>query len=200
MLKKRNAVAALVLALALVLVRADTSGAAAAKVSFAQQPTITVQTGQTFYLTVAVSDVADLYAWQFNAEHNATYLEFLRVVEGPMLRSDGASAYFVPPTTQPGKVLHPAASRLRPADTGVDGSGEIAYVLFRALKDTSGATSGTKVTLTSPMLVDRNALGIDRDLVNSGSCRVVISGAAPVFVQPPIEGLVENAYLPLVRR
>ena len=199
MWRSRNAAAvlALLLALAIVLVDASSSGAATTKIGLAQQPSITVQTGQTFYLTVAVNDVTDLYGWQFDVEYNSTYLEFVKVVEGPMLRSDGAMTFFVPPTTEPGKVLHPAATRLAPADTGVDGSGDIAYVFFRALKDTNGTT----VTVKNAMLVDRNALEISKDYINGGRCTVIISSAAPVYVQPPIEGEGEEfTYLPLVLR
>lgn len=195
MLKKNRATALVVsLALALMLVNASSVGAATTKVSFAQQPSITVRTGQTFYLTVYVSEVADLYAWQFNVDYNPAYLEFLRVVEGPMLQSDEAQTYFVRPTTASGKVLLPAVSRLAPADTGVSGSGEIAYVIFRALKE----TSGTSVTVKELMLVDRNALEIDKDYLNSGRCSVAINNLAPPYEQLPIESGV--VYIPMVRR
>jgi len=192
---RKNAVLVMVLLVAAALSLVSASGATAATttVGFAQQPRITVRTGQSFYLTVAVTDASDLYGWQFDTEYNSTYLEFIRVARGPMLSSDGASAYLVPPSVQPGKALHVAATRLA-RDAGVSGSGEVAYVFFRALKDTP--STGTTVSLKNVLLVDRNALEIERSYVNGGRCGVVISASAPEYVQPPVEG----AYLPLVLR
>ncbi len=39
---------------------------------------LTVKTGTTFYITVAVTDTVDLYAWQINARYYPEYLEFVR--------------------------------------------------------------------------------------------------------------------------
>lgn len=159
--------------------------------------TLTVHTGQTFYLTVAVTDTLDLYAWQFDTQYHPEYLEWVALMPGNHLRSDGAYHYLVPPkvvvsgsTTK--EATNAAATRLS-KDTGVDGNGVIAYLYFRAKKKTTGTT----VTLNDSMLVDRNALVISKSLVNSGKCKVIISDSAPVLVQPPVGELI---FLPMVNR
>jgi len=156
---------------------------------------LTVKTGQTFYLTVAVTDTVDLYAWQFDADYNGTYLEFLHVFPGNALRSDGTSHYYIAPVHVITTTIaqRAAATRLQ-VHNGVDGNGEIAYVFFRAIQQN---TSGTNVNLEAVELVDRNALEISKTLANSGNCKVVIRNDADELIQPPVGELI---YLPLIYR
>jgi hypothetical protein len=168
-------------------------GAAAATTAVGPDPiALTVRTGQTFYVTIAVADVTDLYAWQADVTYSATYLEYVRVVAGDFLCPAGTSHFWVPPVTSPGLLDNLADTRLS-EDAGVDGSGHLFYVVFRALSD----TSGTNVRVTNARLVDRNALEIDKTYINSGNCRVTISATAPVLIQPPLE---DNVYLPQALR
>ncbi len=152
--------------------------------------TLTVKTGQTFYFTVAVTDTVDIYAWQFDMTYSPTYLEFLGVYPGDHLKSDGAASYFAQPVSAPGEVQLAAYTRLG-EDAGVDGSGNIAHVYFRALK----ATSGYSATINDHLLVDRNALEMSYGAYNSFHCRVIISDSAPVYAQP---GVGNPANLPLI--
>ncbi len=159
---------------------------------------LTVRTGQIFYLTVAVTDTLDLYAWQFDTQYHPETLEWVALIPGNHLRSDGARHYLMPPkvvvsgsTTK--EATNAAATRLS-KDTGVDGNGVIAYLYFRAIKP---KTTGTTVTLNDSMLVDRNALVISKSLVNSGNCKVIISDSAPVLVQPPVGELI---FMPTIIR
>jgi hypothetical protein len=158
---------------------------------------LTVHTDQTFYITVAVTDTTDLYAWQMDASYNKNYLEFDRIVPGDHLRSDGALYYLVTPTVVTGtttNVMHLAAYTRLSKDVGVDGSGAIAYIFFHALSQTS--TSGINVALGTT-LVDRNALDITKSMVNSGNCKVIIRNSAPELQQDPVGELV---YLPIILR
>ncbi len=163
------------------LLKTDSFGATATKAGFSPDA-ITVQTGQTFYLTVVVNDISDLYACQSDINYSTTYLEMVNAVKGPFLDSDGAQTYFVAPTIEPGKARHGALTRMG-CDEGVDGSGTIVYIVFRALKKTTGTT----VSLGNILLVDRNAQNIDKGLLNSGRCRITISDEAPALTQPPVE-------------
>jgi len=158
---------------------------------------MTVKTGQMFYVTVAVSDTLDLYAWQFDATYHPEYLEYAGLVPGDHLRSDGAEFYLVRPGIVPGSStneIHLAAYTRLASDTGIDGSGKIAYILFQAVKQ---KTDGTLVALNDSTLVDRNALEITKSSVNSGQCKVIISDTAPLLIQPPVGYLL---YLPTVKR
>ena len=141
---------------------------------------LTLRTGQTFYLAVIVNSVEDLYAWQCGASFSETYLEYLYTTPAQFLTLDGAGRYFAPPLVESGRFKWAATTRIL-VQAGITGSGEIAYFFFRARK----ATSSTSVTLYDCELVDRNARTIERDLLNSGKSTVTVSDSAPVSEQPP---------------
>jgi hypothetical protein len=151
---------------------------------------LTVRTGQTFYFTVAVTDTTDLYAWQFDMTFNPIYLEFISVMPGDHLVSDGAAGYFVQPVSTSNEVQLAAYTRLS-ENVGVDGSGNIAYVYFRAKK----ATTGYNATLNDRVVVNRNALDVTYSPYNSYHCKVIISDSAPVYAQP---GVGFPANVPLI--
>lgn len=171
--------------------------AATAKVG-CKEGNFTVRTGQTFYVTLIVTDTQDLYAWQFDTAFNPQYLEFVTVLPSNHLRSDGAQHFVVEPvlvnigsTTK--EARYAAATRLS-KDSGVNGSGYLAHVMFKAIKQ---KTDGTTIDLKNITLADRNALDIAKDYVNSADCKVTIKNDAPVFAQPPVGELV---FLPAVIR
>lgn len=151
---------------------------------------ITVKTGQIFYYTVAVTDTTDVYAWQFDMSYNPTYLEFIGAYPGDHLRSDDAQNYFVQPVTTSNEVLLVADTRLS-KNVGIDGSGNIAHLYFRAIK----ATTGVNSTINDHMIVNRNALDVTYSSYNSFRCKVIISDSAPVYTQP---GVGHPANLPLI--
>jgi hypothetical protein len=158
---------------------------------------LTVKTGQTFYITVAITDTDDLYAWQLDATYYNAYLEFVRLVPGDHLRSDGASYYLVKPGIVPGSTTNEmrlAAYTRLSRDTGMNGSGNIAHIFFRAVKQ---KLDGTNVTLNQIKLVDRHPREISTSLGNSGHCKVTISDSAPVLQQAAV-GVLE--FLPAIRR
>ena len=148
-----------------------------------------VKTGQSFYLTVAVTDTLDLYAWQLNADYNPTYLEFQRILPGKHLYADGASYYYIQPVDSGSEAQRAAATRLS-RHQGIDGSGDIAYIFFRAKTE----INGTNVVLRETTLVDRNALAITKTLYNSGNCRVYISDTVDDLIQPPVGEVI---FMPL---
>lgn len=163
-----------------ILLSTDGSGATATTAGFAPSA-LTVQTGQTFYLTATVNDASDLYAWQCDLEYNSEFLEYVGLAEGDLLSSDGSLTYFAAPATEPGKAFHAAATRLSD-DIGIDGSGAIAHIYFRALND----TNSTMVNLKDVRLLDRNARDVEKDYLDHGRCRVTIGADAPVYTQPSL--------------
>ena len=159
---------------------AEGSGATGTGAGFSEDK-LTVQTGQTFYLTVVVNDVSDLYGCQCDIEYNPEYLEVIDAVDGDFLGSDGADTYFAAPEIEPGKIQHGALTRLS-RDEGITGNGVIFHLSFRALKE----TNGKMVSLKNIQLVDRNARDIDKDYLNSGRCRITIGDEADIYTQPDI--------------
>jgi hypothetical protein len=156
--------------------------------------TLQVRTGQRFYFTVVISDVVDLYAWQSDFTYNSSYLEFKRAVYADFLGRDGAELYTQPPVAMAGSVSQLAETRLS-QDQGLDGSGQVLYLEFTALKDTGTGTISVKSV--NAELVDRNALEIEKSYLNSGYCRVAIDDDAPVLIQPLIG---EKIFLPIVHQ
>ena len=86
-----------------------------------------VKTGQTFYITVAVTDTVDLFAWQIDARYYPEYLEFAGIVSGDHLRSDGAFGYSIAPVIVPDTTINDmtlAAYTRLGKDYGTDGGGK----------------------------------------------------------------------------
>ena len=110
---KRNTLLTLALlaVVGAVALNADDTAATGTKTGF-EDNNITVQTGQTFYLTMVVNDVDDLYAWQCDIEYDTDYLELMDVVEGSFLSSDGAQTYFVNPAMMTEETQWAASTRL----------------------------------------------------------------------------------------
>lgn len=175
-----------------------THTAAAATAKFGCKPVnLTVKTGQTFYITVAVTDTTDLYAWQMDASYYNAYLEFVTIAPGNHLRSDGSRYYLVRPSITPGTTsneMRLATYTRLSRNTGVDGSGNIAHIYFRAIKQ---KLDGTTISLNDTKLIDRNALDISKGLTNSGYCKVYISDSATQLIQAPVG---EMLFLPYTKR
>ena len=176
-MSKRIPLMILTLLIAVAGIGLNTDGATGTGAGFSPSA-VTVQTGQTFYLTVVVNDVNDLYGCQCDIEYNTEYLEMIDAVAGDFLGSDGADTYFAAPEIEPGKIQHGALTRLS-RDEGIAGSGVIFHLSFRALKE----TSGKMVSLKNIQLVDRNARDIDKDYLNSGRCRITIDDEAALYIQ-----------------
>lgn len=97
----------------------------------------TAPVGSTFNLNITITDVIDLYGWEFNMTFNATVLNVIDVIEGPFLLdfaySVGVGTWLVGPTIDNtngwvlmGDSLFPFPD---PPD-GADGSGVLATIVF----------------------------------------------------------------------
>ena len=172
----------------------DRVGAATPRIGCPPE-TLTVRTGQRFYHTIVVSDVADLYAWQTDLTYSETYLAYEGFVVGDFLRRDGAAQYTIAPTTATERIIKDLAVTRLSRHTGQDGSGPVAYIFFTALRSTGTGRTAAKVS--SALLVDRNAIEISKSYIDHGNCWTIIQDDAPVLVQPPVGPRI---YLPLVLR
>lgn len=56
--------------------------------------TVTVNAGKNFSINVTISNVSDLYAWQFALSWNTSLLNLVNATEGPFLKSGGSNTYF----------------------------------------------------------------------------------------------------------
>ncbi|MBU1662378.1 MAG: cohesin domain-containing protein, partial [Chloroflexi bacterium] len=144
---------------------------------------VEVQLGQEFYIDVVVNDIGGLYALEFDLKYNPTYLELTEITEGEFLSQGETATYWIDPSFQdqpPNRFAENVGITRLGVDEGVDGSGILARVHFRALTE----ISNTKVYLQNANLVDPNTEDITRTYTNSGECRIDIDINNAVY-QPP---------------
>jgi hypothetical protein len=91
--------------------------------------TITATAGETFIINVNISEVIDLYGWEFKLKWNSSVLDALNVTEGEFLNSSGDTYFQSIINNTLGCIL--VDCTLIGAIPGVNGSGRLASVEFR---------------------------------------------------------------------
>ena len=91
-----------------------------------------IYVGGTFTLNLSARNVIDLADWQFDISFDPTVLEVLEVNEGDFMKQDGGSTYFEKGTIDntAGKIAGLSSAVL--TDTGVNGTGVLLSVTFKA--------------------------------------------------------------------
>jgi len=97
---------------------------------FVDPPTSTVAVGKTFVIGIKVSDVSDLYGWEFNLTWNPNLLDALTVTEGNFLKQGGETFFRPIMNNTAGYIL--VDCTLLGNVPGVSGSGILATVKFYA--------------------------------------------------------------------
>ena len=97
--------------------------------TFAKTP---IHAGDTFTLDISAETVFDLAGWQFDIAFDPAALEAISVSEGDFLKMGGGSTFFQSGTIDnaSGKITGLSAARL--SNQGVNGTGTILQVTFRA--------------------------------------------------------------------
>jgi hypothetical protein len=90
--------------------------------------TITASVGQNFTVNVTVSNVYDLYGWQFRLNWTAGLIEVVKVTEGPFLRLGGSTYFYWDVNATAGRMV--ADCTLLGNVPGVSGSGTLATITF----------------------------------------------------------------------
>ncbi|MEK6945601.1 MAG: cohesin domain-containing protein [Nanoarchaeota archaeon] len=110
-----------------------------------------VGTGVDFDVNVTVSNVTELYGYQFDLSYNSSVLQYLGISQGPFLSSDGASVFQIPPNSgTPGFLDNYAVTRISTL-SGINGSGVIAQIKFRSL-----SVGNSNFVLSNDLLYDSN--------------------------------------------
>lgn len=127
-----------------------------------QPSTSTIYPGDTFNLSVGISDVTDLFAFQFDIGFDPAILSAVSVTEGPFLPS-GGSTFFVPGTIDniAGSISFNADSLIG-AISGVSGDGTLATLSFQAL-----ALGTSPVDLSNVILLDSTFSDISFNTANA---------------------------------
>ena len=140
--------------------------------------TQTASTGSVVTVDVAISNVSDLYAYQFDLGFNPSVLQAVSSSEGPFL-AGGGSTFFIPGTSDnlAGTVLA-TADTLLSATNGVNGSGELAVFTFDAV----GAGISTLSIQNETLL--NSSLDLISDLTKTGAVTVKTSTVAAPEIDP----------------
>ena len=84
--------------------------------------------GENFTIEVKVSNVTDLYGWEFHLRWNSTILDCMEVNEGPFLKSGGSTFFTYKINNTKGSIV--VDCTLLGDVEGVDGTGTIATITF----------------------------------------------------------------------
>ena len=140
-----------------------------------QPSSSTISVGQTANVSVNISNVSDLFAFQFDIGFNPAVLSAASVSEGPFLPSGGTTT-FVPGTIDNvGGLISFTADALNGAIPGVSGSGMLATLHFNAF-----AVGTSPITLENVTLLDSNFGSIDFTST-AGRINVVVPEPGPAL-------------------
>ncbi len=91
-----------------------------------------VNLGNSISVDINVSDVTDLYGWQFSLGYDSSLLSFSSVSAGPLIGTGGSTFWNAPDTSTPGEILS-GAEILTGAIPGVNGSGTLLSLNFNTI-------------------------------------------------------------------
>ncbi|NIO21857.1 MAG: hypothetical protein GTN76_14285 [Candidatus Aenigmarchaeota archaeon] len=128
-------------------------------------------------IDVQVSDVNDLYGFQFDLTYDSNVINFKSVTEGNFLKS-GATTYWIPPNTSVPGLLDNAASTRKDTQASVSGSGDLAQIKFELDPDLTTVPTTTQVRLLNVKLSDKPGNPLEPFGVNNGTIniRICING------------------------
>jgi hypothetical protein len=136
-----------------------------------------VPPGSTVSVTLDISDVTDMYGWQFSIGYDHSIVSLNNVSSGPFLGT-GGSTFYIPPDTGTAGLILDGGELLQGNIPGVSGSGTLLYLDFNAI------ASGI-----SPVTIFLNASdpGLPTELIDSeGSLIAFIAtnGIITVITEP----------------
>ncbi len=134
-----------------------------------QPATTTVNITQPFSLDVAITNVTDLYAFQFDLGFDPNVLSVTNISEGPFLPSGGPTFFFPGIIDNVGGTVSFNADTLESAVPGVTGSGIL--VTFDFMPVGAGTS---QITIFNVILLDSNGGGIST-LTQDGTVTVTAS-------------------------
>lgn len=147
--------------------------------------TLSVSPGQIFGVNVVIHDAADLFAFQFDLGFTPGLLAANSVNEGPLLATSGP-AIFVPGAIDnaAGQILFTLGT-LTDNLPGVNGTGELARLVFQA-GDSSGIAT---LTLSNIILLDSTLSDIAYDALLSAPIAVVPEPGTAALLAPMLMGM-----------
>ena len=173
MMKSKNAIRGFILA-GLVITALSSESVLAIPLVSVEPTSQSVVTGNTVSVQIVASDVADLYAYQFDLTFDPAVLAAVSITEGDFLAT-GGTTFFVP-----GTIDNSTGSISLTADTligsvpGVNGSGILAIAEFQAV-----AARTSPIALTSVLLLDSSSPPGEIPATTAGGSVKVTQGVIP---------------------
>jgi hypothetical protein len=152
-----------------------------------QPPSSTYSVGDSFSLSINISDVTDLYAFQFDIGFSPSILAAMGISEGTFLSGGVRTTNYIPGTIDniTGTVTF-TADTLQDMIPGVMGSGSLATIDFNALD------MGTSVvSLSNVILLDSNGNYISASIENGN---ITVNPAVIPAPEPGVLWLILSAF------
>lgn len=141
-----------------------------------------IEPGGTFNVDVTVTDVTNLFNWQFVIRFNPAILHVHNVTEGPFLGSTGEKTIFLTPKIDNNKGNVFAGATFLPApswpEEGVTGSGVLATIVFNV---TGRGTTTLEFKKDEPRLGTIMAGGVSVELPNDAIDGSFSNGAPEIL-------------------
>lgn len=128
--------------------------------------TQTTSAGNVLTVDVLISNVSDLYGYQFDLGFNPSVLQAVSSAEGPFLATGGSTFFISGTSDNLSGTVSGTANTLLSAINGVNGSGELAVFTFDAI----GAGTST-FTIQNETLLN-SGLNVVSDKTTGGSVTV----------------------------
>jgi adhesin HecA-like repeat protein len=141
--------------LPLLLLMVGPSNGSAAPIVSAE--TTSVSSGGEFSIDVGIADVTDLFAFQFDVAFDPSRLMVLSVEEGSFLSGGGVTFFSGGGIDNTNGTITATAGTLLGAVAGVDGTGPLATINFRALGPGFSAVSLSNILLLDSSLEEIGA-------------------------------------------
>jgi hypothetical protein len=132
-----------------------------------QPLSLTVNQSQTFSLDIKISDVTDLYAYQFEIGYDPLILQATSITEGSFLSGGGTTNFTAGDIDNTAGTISLTANTLQGLISGVSGPGILATIGFGP----SGIGSST-VSLSNVLLLDS---GLNEISASTGNGNVTVS-------------------------
>lgn len=120
----------LLISITVVLVAGSIAAASPATVVAVDPKTTATEPGESFEINLTVSNVSDLYGWQFNLTFDPTILNAVNVTEGPFLKQAGDTWLLGPTINNIAGFVFCGDSLFPFPDEGATGSGVLASITF----------------------------------------------------------------------
>ena len=135
---------------------------------------LSVTQSQAFSLDVAITDVVDLYAYQFDVSFDPALMQASDITEGAFLSGGGATNFFAGLIDNTAGTIMFTADTLQGFVSGVTGSGILASINFNALDLGSSA-----IALSNVQLLDSNLDDISASITSIGDGSITVSQQVP---------------------